>query len=137
MVTEADMDFYEKMESVIEEELGDVGVPKEICIMDFGHNKNGTFDVNLEFEAGFDKFSIPVHFDGSWSDFVSKFCDFAEGFDPKKHVERYIPFMGKDGIPTSEGELLKDANSIRVFLQQWAGGIKKAQYDKDWDKLSA
>ena len=59
--------------------------------------------------------------------FVREFRDYANEYDPDEHVEMWIPYRGKNGVPKSIRTLLNDADSIGDVLMKTAEELSLAE----------
>ena len=59
--------------------------------------------------------------------FVQAFRDYANDYDPDEHVEMWIPYRGKNGVPKSIRTLLDDADSIGDVLMKTAEELSLAE----------
>lgn len=66
-----------------------------------------------------------IWFDGTDSGFIEAICDRAENFDVDDHVMLWASDRGKNGVPESIEELVKDAKSIKTILQNLAEKLNK------------
>ena len=122
--------MIDTIKEVLEEELGE---KLNICSVGI---QDGEYYAELEFgsDAGED-FVFDVWFDGTWNDFVTKFHQYAIGFDPDEHAEMWVESRGKNGVPDSIRELIDDADSIQKYLEKLSDGLKYDKYDDDWDEV--
>lgn len=119
----------EKIKKTLENELADINISSV-------NMQDGQFYAEMEFysNAGED-FVFTIWFDGTWSDFVNSFREYAKNFDPDEHVELWIPGRGTNGIPSSIRDLINDADSIDKFLNEQAETLKYNKYDDNWNKV--
>ena len=59
--------------------------------------------------------------------FIQGFRDCANDYDPDEHVEMWIPYRGKNGMPKSIRTLLNDADSIGDVLMKTAEELSLAE----------
>ena len=63
---------------------------------------------------------VSLVYDGTEESFIREFSDCAYEFDTEYHVEMWIDSRGKNGVPDSIKDLLKDAEWIKNTLMQIA-----------------
>ena len=120
----------EKIKEVLKEEFGN-GL--SICSVGL---QDGECYAEMEFysDAGED-FVFTVWFDGTWTDFVENFREYAVEFDPDEHAEMWVNSRGENGVPDSIRTLIDDANSIKEHLEQFSDGLKHGKYNDEWNEV--
>ena len=78
--------------------------------------------------------------------FIQGFRDCANDYDPDEHVEMWIPYRGKNGVPKSIRTLLDDADSIGDVLMKTAEELYRAERieaqiarytEESWEEIDA
>ena len=104
------------------------------------YNNDG-YDVELEtYSPEGEDVIIPLIYDGTEEDFIRQFRSYAEGFDAEEHAEMWIETRGKNGVPDSIKDLLKDAEWIKSTLEEVADDLENfdneedaEESDRDWN----
>ena len=73
--------------------------------------------------------NIIVTLDGK--DIVREMGRYSAGFDVDEHVELWVDSRGKNGVPGSIRELVKDAEAIDKMLQELADALAEVEDDDD------
>lgn len=63
---------------------------------------------------------VEIDFDGTVSDLVNKYSDFAENYDVDDEVELYANMRGTKGVPATIRELLDDCQEAKDTLMDIA-----------------
>lgn len=58
-----------------------------------------------------------VFYNGKSKGFIEGFKALAEEFDEDEHAELWIEFRGRNGVPSSIRQLIKDAENIKATLE--------------------
>lgn len=67
---------------------------------------------------------IDIWFNGTNKDFIDKFDEYADDFDPDEHAERWIEHRGEGGCPSSIRALIDDADAIKRILTETAAKLR-------------
>lgn len=93
---------------------------------------DGNIYVNQPSPKGEDfGFSVPA------ADFVRAVRDYYQDFDVDEHVELWIDGRGKNGVPSSIRELVKDAEDIDDMLKELADTLEGTEREQVDIKLTA
>lgn len=106
------MELSERIIEVLE--AHDISLCGEISERKY-HND---YDVELEtYSPEGENVVISLIYDGTEDDFIKKFENYAEDFDPDEHAEMWIEARGSvNGVPNSIRDLINDANWIKNML---------------------
>ena len=69
---------------------------------------------------------VEFDFDGTGADFINKFVDYAESYDPDEEVEIYVSsgMLGQRGVPSSIRTILADCDEAKDTLMEIASDLK-------------
>lgn len=83
------------------------------------YNQKWQYDIELEtYSPEGEDVIVPLIYDGTEESFIIAFIEYANEFDAEEHVEMWIEYRGKRGVPESIKDLLKDAEwQKNTFLQ--------------------
>ena len=88
--------------------------------------EDGSVDLEKYSPAGED-----FVFGASSENFIREVKKYAAYFDVDKHVELWVDSRGKNGVPGSIRELVKDAEAIDKMLQELADALAEVEDDDD------
>ncbi len=88
------------------------------------YNEKGEYDVDMEmFSPEGEDVIVSLIYDGTETDFIRKFIDYANEFDVEEHAEMWIERRGTNGVPESIKDLLEDAEWIKGTLLKVAEAL--------------
>lgn len=108
------MELSKKIEEVLEK--FDFSLCREITER---YGEKGKYDIELEtYSPEGEDVIVSLIYDGSEEGFIAAFVDYANWFDAEEHAEMWIESRGKNGVPESIKDLLKDAEwQKNTFLE--------------------
>lgn len=111
------MKLSKKIREFLEEELYSVSETVQ----------DGRLYVEMEFYSDLgEDFIFTVDCDGTKSDFVKQFQEYATDFDPDEHAEMWVKARDSvDGVPHSVRALIDDADAIKERLEELAEKLSK------------
>ena len=87
--------------------------------------QRGAYIAELEiFSPEGEDFIVDIWFDGTSRNFIDKFWEYADDFDPDEHAEGWIEHRGEGGCPSSIRALIEDADAIKRILTETAAKLK-------------
>ena len=95
---------------------------------DWKKQDDGTWYGLVEFWTDTADQDVPVEFefDGTAEDFVKKFRSAADNYDVDEKVESYVGVRGRNGVPDTVTELLKDCQEAKDTLTRIARALENA-----------
>lgn len=83
------------------------------------YGDKGKYDIELEtYSPEGEDVIVPLIYDGTEEGFIAAFVEYANDFDVEEHAEMWIESRGKNGVPESIKDLLKDAEwQKNMFLE--------------------
>jgi hypothetical protein len=113
------MELTKRIEELLEEH--NFNICGDISDM---YRGKGEYDVELEtYSPEGENVIVPLIYNGTEEGFVNAFVDYANKFDAEEHAEMWIGHRGKNGVPGSIKDLLKDAEWIKNTLLKVADAL--------------
>lgn len=84
---------------------------------------NGDIELEKHSPAGEDFLFI-----ADAGNFIDSVMEYVDDFDIDEHIELFINYRGKNGVPSSVRELLEDAEAIKKMLLELASALKEEMY---------
>lgn len=115
-------DIPEWISNILEEN----GMSSRIHKSDDSDNRSYA-EIEFTFDNGEDVVFTVDYATNDFLSFIQGFRDCANDYDPDEHVEMWIPYRGKNGVPKSIRTLLNDADSIGDVLMKTAEELSLAE----------